>query len=103
MTRKDDEGKLRYDLMPPWALEQVVEVLTYGAGHYSPNGWRLVPDAKARYTAALMRHLEKWRQENDIDGGTGLPHLAHVICNAIFLLELERAEVDKLPIQAGAL
>ena len=33
--RKYDQGKLRYDLMPAKVLEQVVDVLTYGANKYT--------------------------------------------------------------------
>ena len=40
--RKDDDGKLRYDLIPPLALEEVVRVLTFGAEKYGPNNWRAV-------------------------------------------------------------
>jgi hypothetical protein len=63
-------------------------VLTYGAQKYAPEGWRSVPDAEARYTGALMRHLEEWRTGEVIDPESGLPHLAHVLCNAAFLVTL---------------
>jgi hypothetical protein len=55
---------------------------------YAPDGWRTVPDAKARYTAALGRHFNAWRSGEEIDPESGLPHLAHVLCNAVFLVEL---------------
>lgn len=32
--RKDDSGKLLYNLLPPRELQQVVEVLTTGADKY---------------------------------------------------------------------
>ena len=85
---KADTGKLRYDLLPPAAVRELVRVLTYGAEKYSPNGWQQVPDAKARYTAALMRHFEALRAGEFFDPESGLPHLAHVLCNAVFLFEI---------------
>ena len=87
--RKDDLGKLRYDLLPPNALREVVKVLTHGASKYAPNNWQVVDDAKARYTAALMRHFEAWRDGETLDLDSHLPHLAHAACNALFLLWFE--------------
>ena len=37
---KHDKGKLRYDLIPPEALEALVQVYTYGATKYAPDNWR---------------------------------------------------------------
>lgn len=88
--RKDDTGKRRYDLIPPEALADVAAVLTEGAKIYAPDNWRLVPDARARYTAALMRHVEDFRRGEWVDPKSGLPHLAHAICNAMFLIVLAR-------------
>jgi hypothetical protein len=86
---KHDAEKTRMDLWPPIALERVAEVLTYGARKYIPEGWRSVPDAKARYTAALLRHLTAVMKGEARDPESGLLHLAHVATNAAFLLELE--------------
>lgn len=86
---KDDGGKLRFELLPWKALSGLVAVLTFGARKYSPNGWRLVPQAKERYTAALLRHLAKIQLGEKIDPETGLRHIDHLLCNAAFLAELE--------------
>lgn len=86
---KYDDGKLRYDLVPVRAERLLVEVLTYGAVKYAPDGWRTVPNAKERYTAALLRHFAAWRAGERDDAESGLPHIAHVLCNAAFLSELD--------------
>ena len=86
---KFDDGKLRFDLVPVKAEKLLVEVLTYGAAKYAPDGWRTVPSAKARYTAALLRHFNAWRGGESVDMESGLSHLAHVLCNAAFLAELD--------------
>lgn len=84
--KKYDAGKLRYDLLDTPALKALVEVITFGAAKYGPNNWRGLEDAESRYYAALMRHLEAWRAGEAIDPESGLHHVAHVCCNAHFLL-----------------
>lgn len=87
---KHDEGKLRYDLMPPHALEGLVKVLTFGANKYTPNGWQSIE--KERYVAALMRHLEAYRKGESKDPESGQPHMYHILCCATFISELDRKE-----------
>lgn len=87
---KHDAGKPRFDLIPPVAEASLVDVITWGANEYGPNNWRKLDDARARYTAALLRHMSAVRRGEQNDPKTGLPHLAHVACNAMFLLELEQ-------------
>lgn len=82
--RKYDSDKLRWDLLPIDCVEDVVKILTFGANKYAPNNWQQVESD--RYYAALMRHLSTWRQGEDMDSESGLPHLAHAMCNVLFLL-----------------
>ncbi len=86
---KDDGGKLMYNLLPWKAIKGLVTVLTFGAKKYSPNGWRTVPEARERYTAALLRHIAARESGEVIDPESGLPHSWHILCNATFLAELE--------------
>jgi hypothetical protein len=85
--RKFDIGKLQYGLVPPNALKETVKVLTAGAEKYDKNNWQIVPDAQNRYFDALQRHLWDWKMGHQNDPETNLNHLAHVVCNALFLLE----------------
>ncbi len=84
--RKDDEGKLRYDLVPAIALEEIAKVLTFGADKYAPNSWQKIDDLEARYTAAAFRHLQAWRMGERFDEESGLHHLSHALANMVFLL-----------------
>jgi hypothetical protein len=84
---KFDDNKLMYELVPPTALEGLVRVLTHGAVKYAPENWRKVVPIE-RYYAALMRHLEAVRKGEMIDPDSGLLHMDHVMCNAMFLREL---------------
>jgi deoxycytidylate deaminase len=88
---KFDTDKLRYDLIPVEATKGLAEVLTYGAKKYKPNNWQGVDD-KARYTAALYRHLEAWRAGETVDEESGLSHLSHAITNIAFLLYFEEKQ-----------
>jgi len=83
---KHDTGKLRYDLLPFGAIDQIVEVLNFGAEKYAPNNWQSLPDFQARYFAAALRHLSKYQQGEQVDAESGLSHLAHAACCLTFLL-----------------
>lgn len=94
--RKLDNDKLRYDLYPVDAYRGCTAVLTFGAKKYAPNNWKLVTP-KARYYAALMRHLvaQIEHEENGgkglaLDEETGLPHLDHAQCCLVFYRELTK-------------
>lgn len=91
---KLDEGKPKVGLVMSGfakALMEVSKVGTYGAGFYSPNGWKEVEDAEARYTDAMMRHYMKETTEGPIDKDSGQLHAAQVAWNALarlhFILE----------------
>ena len=85
--RKFDGGKLEYGLLPPYALEEVVKVLTFGAQKYERDNWQKVPDSKRRYFDALQRHAWAWKQGEQLDPESGIHHLAHAMCCLMFLYE----------------
>ena len=87
--RKFDNDKPRWDLLPLKSIEQVVQILTFGAQKYDDNNWKLV-EPLDRYFAAAMRHITAHRQGEYLDSESGLPHLAHAITNLIFLNERSR-------------
>ena len=85
--RKDDNGKLRYDLVPAGTWAKVVAVITFGAKKYDDNNWQIVvKEDPARYYAAMMRHIEAWWDGEKIDADSGVHHLANAICCALFLM-----------------
>lgn len=87
--RKNDDDKLRLDLLPFAAVNHVALVLTYGAEKYAPYNWRKVEGWRWRYFAAALRHLTAWWLGEKNDPESGLPHLAHAACCVLFLLELD--------------
>lgn len=94
---KLDTGKVEMSLLMQgcaYAVRKVAEILTFGAKKYTRNGWQTVPDAERRYTDALYRHMNAIHSGELTDPESGLPHMAHVACNAMFLLELSNDKKD---------
>lgn len=92
---KFDQGKSRWDLLMggcAHALRHVANVITFGATKYSPGGWKEDCSAETieRYRAALYRHMNAIERGEYSDPESGFPHMAHVACNALFILELEQ-------------
>jgi hypothetical protein len=77
-------GKLRYDLLPPDALEELVRVFTMGAEKYAPRNWEKGLSWMDCY-ASMMRHAQQWVKGEDRDEESGHLHTAHVQWNAMAL------------------
>jgi hypothetical protein len=89
-SAKHDTGKLQWSLLPIDPIEEVIKILMYGAQKYSANSWQKLENGKERYYSALLRHLTAWQKGEKNDPESGLPHLSHVLCNAVFLSELDK-------------
>lgn len=83
---KHDAEKPRWDLLPLEPVAEVVDILTFGAKKYAPDGWKQVPEPRRRYYAAAMRHLTAWFLGEKLDKESGKSHLAHALCCLLFLL-----------------
>lgn len=79
-----NDGKMRYDLVHPWAHEQMVKILTKGAQKYAPRNWEKGM-AWSNVISSLKRHLAAIEKGEDYDVETGELHAAHLACNAHFL------------------
>jgi hypothetical protein len=93
--RKADAGKVRLELMPLDALEEVGKVLTHGARKYGDRNWERGIQY-GRVYGALERHASKWFRGQQRDPETGLSHMAHCAANALFLLSYELRRCKKL-------
>lgn len=89
---KYDEGKLRFDLIDPYFEQDVAKVLTLGAEKYGVDNWKLVEDARARYIAAILRHLNAYRCGETVDNESNVSHLAHIATNLMFLAHFDREQ-----------
>jgi len=86
---KFDDGKPMYNLVSPFAHEQLARVLTNGAVKYGAENWKQ-GIAFSRIIAACERHLAAIKRGEDYDigpKGDGLLHSAHLMCEAMFLTE----------------
>ena len=88
---KADAGKLDLTLLLDMsdALEETARVLAFGARKYARGNYANVPDARERYTAALLRHVNAWWRGERNDPEHGHHHLGSVVCCALFLLALD--------------
>ena len=86
-----NEGKLRYDLIPPSVLKALAEVYTYGDAKYGESAggcnrnWEKGLDWTS-VIASAVRHIEAFRSGLDFDE-SGLLHIAHAMTNLSFLIE----------------
>ena len=81
--------KTRFELTPWAAIEEITDVLTYGADKYEANNWCRGAEW-GRYFAALCRHIFAWWKGEDKAPETGFSHLAHAGCCLVFLMEYQR-------------
>lgn len=81
-----DSGKVRHDLLPAHALNELAKVYTMGAKKYADNNWRKGMKW-SRVLGSLKRHLNYIENGQDYDEESKLLHAAHVAWNAITLLE----------------
>ena len=88
VATKHDGGKTNWSLLPWDAVEEIIKVLQFGAGKYSPWNWAENGGFKFdRLFNSSMRHFVAWFwYREDADPETGLSHMAHLGCNVLFLL-----------------
>jgi hypothetical protein len=73
------------ELIPPEALFELAKVLDLGAKKYGRNNWRNGFQWSRLY-GATQRHLNHWFAGEDNDPEANISHLAHAMCNLVFLL-----------------
>ena|SRR5690606_1387911 len=87
-VRDTQEGKPRYDLIPPAPLKRVAELYARGAEKYSAHNWTRGMGT-SRMLASAMRHLEQYRA-GDVDED----HLAAVVFNVFGIMHFQGTEWD---------
>ena len=87
--RKNDQGKARYDLIPPDSLEALAELYALGANKYGDRNWEEGVEF-GRVFSAMMRHAWAWRKGEKCDSEDGQHHLASVAWCAFALMRLEK-------------
>ena len=95
-----NKGKVRYDLMAPWALDQIARVYTFGTIKYDDDNWWKGLRWKKEVFGCILRHIWKWFRGEKYDDESGLHHLAHAAWNCMTLMEYERNGIgidDRVP------
>lgn len=75
-----NSGKPDFSLLPLSTLEDEVRVWMYGEKKYSRDNWKRGMAWSVPF-ASLLRHLTAWQRGEENDPESGLPHLAHAMCN----------------------
>jgi len=92
--------KTRYDLVAPFAMEQLAKVYTYGTIKYDDDNWWKGLKWKKDVLGCIFRHVWKWVRGEKFDDESGLHHLAHAAWNCFTLMEYERNNIgvdDRIP------
>jgi hypothetical protein len=79
-----NDGKPQYSLIDLQALEQCARVLEFGAKKYARNNWKKGLPV-TQILDSLLRHIAALASGELIDPESGLPHIGHIQCNALFL------------------
>jgi hypothetical protein len=92
---KHDAGKAPLSLVDRGAIEEIAQVLAFGAKKYAAHNWR-GGIAYSRLLDAALRHLYAFSDGEDIDPESGLSHVAHAGCCIVFLLGMiqDRPDMD---------
>jgi hypothetical protein len=75
-----NSGKPDYSLIPLNTLADEARVWAYGKRKYAAWNWAKGMDWDIPL-ACLLRHLSAWQSGEENDPESGLPHLAHAMCN----------------------
>lgn len=93
-------GKVRHDLIAPWALNEVAKVYTYGTQKYDDDNWWKGLKWKRDVFGCILRHVWKWFRGEKYDDESGAHHLAHAAWNCFALMSYERHNIgvdDRIP------
>lgn len=82
-----NQGKIRFDLIPPEFVRSVAEVFTFGANKYSDHNWKgFTSEQQEEIKGSLLRHIYAYLEGEENDPESGLSHLAHAGCNLAFMI-----------------
>lgn len=88
---KDSKGKLPMHLILWKPVKWLVRIRMYGLKKYpNADNWKGI-DNQIWYDA-MLRHIVAYAQGEATDKESGLPHLAHALCNLCYLIENELEE-----------
>lgn len=81
---RHNQGKPQYSLLDIKCLEDCARVLEFGAKKYARNNWKKGMNITS-ILDSMLRHIAALNSGELIDPESGLPHIGHIQCNAMFL------------------
>jgi len=75
-----NDAKPDLSLIPIFTLRDEARVWMHGKKKYAAWNWAKGMDWSVPFACA-MRHMAAWQRGEDLDSESGLPHLAHAMCN----------------------
>ncbi len=88
-----NNGKPKWSLVDFSALIPLVQVLEFGAEKYSKDNWKKgLPHTQI--IDSMQRHIVAILDGQDIDPESNLPHIGHILCNAMFLSYMQKYRTD---------
>jgi len=79
-----NDGKPKWALVDFKSLEPMVSVLEFGMKKYAKDNWKKGLDSE-EVLESLMRHTFALNSGDEFDPESGLSHIGHIQCNAMFL------------------
>lgn len=81
---RHNAGKPKLSYVHLDCFYEAAKVLEVGAEVYGKNNWRLGQD-RDQLLDSMMRHIAKLQSGEETDSESGLHHIGHIQCNAMFL------------------
>lgn len=106
-----NQGKPDYTLIDFQSLLPMVDVLTYGMFKYTTENktgrenWKGICENPKQHLESMFRHWMALCDGEPLDKESGLPHIGHIMCNAMFYsyhtnIKYDRENIEKRAIAA---
>jgi len=82
-AKRYNSGKLKWSLVHYKSLEPLVKVLEFGTEKYDEHNWKKGLPVN-EILESMQRHLASLMDGEINDKESGLPHIGHIMCNAMF-------------------
>jgi uncharacterized protein YuzB (UPF0349 family) len=88
-----NQGKVQWSLVDYKSIEPMVRVLEYGCLKYSKNNWKKGMPV-SQIIESMLRHTYKLLEGELVDPESGIEHVGHIQCNAMFLAYVLREKPE---------
>jgi len=78
-----NEGKPRWSLVHYESIVPMIRVLEFGADKYEAENWKKGLETK-EILESMQRHLTSLMDGEEYDKESGISHMGHIQCNAMF-------------------